>query len=502
MIRLQRMSRVRVSFALGVTALAFVAAGCGGTPQPTALDRLHPCKSEEGPTDAYCGTLSVFENRDAKQGRKIDLKIVVLPALGNDTKSDPFFFLAGGPGQGAAEMARQLRDLFRRVQTSRDIVLVDQRGTGKSHPLTCTDNMDRLTALGEPEIAGIERIKKCLAGYDADPRMYLTTIAMDDLNEVRTYLGYNKINIYGGSYGTRAALVYLRRHEPTVRSVILDGVAPTDMRLPLFFARDAQRALDLLLAHCEADQPCRTAYPNLAQRLRTLLERLEKEPVTVKLVHPRTGIAEDVPIRASFVVGSIFGALYAPIASSLIPALIERAERHDFQGMLALSMLNEMAGDNMAVGMQMSVLCAEDHPRITPEDAARESGNTVFRSHLIETRMKVCAFWPKGDVLPDYYKPVTSSVPVLVLSGELDPVTPPSWGELAAKTLTNSRHLIAPGTGHGVLTTACGPRLLQEFLESASPQSVNDSCLKGLKRPPFFLTPSGPDPLAASGGGS
>jgi pimeloyl-ACP methyl ester carboxylesterase len=481
-------------------AAAFIVCmlGCARA-EPSAIDRLHPCSGDDGPTDAYCGTLTVFENRESKQGRKIDLRIVVLPALSRVAKPDPVFFLAGGPGQGAAQMARGLRDIFRRVQAERDIVLVDQRGTGKSNPLICTSDSDRLTDINEPDQTGLERLRKCMQEYDADLTQYTTQIAMDDLDDVRAHLGYGKINIYGGSYGTRAGLVYLRQHEANVRSLVIDGVAPPDMRLPLFFARDAQRALDLLMADCEKDEPCRARYPQLAQRVRGLLQRLEKEPVSTRLVHPRSGLADNVTVNAGLVAGTLFGALYSPLAASLIPELVARAERNDFQGMLALAMINSGLVDNMALGMQLSVLCAEDFPRIKPEDAERESSGTMFGRHLLETRMKACQFWPRGTVPANYYEPVQSSVPTLVLSGELDPVTPPAWGEIAAKTLANSKHLIAPGTGHGVVTTACGVRLIREFYDRGSAAGLDESCLRALKRPPFFLTPAGPDPARVTG---
>lgn len=474
-------------------------AACDQSRPASAIDRLHPCATTEGPTDAYCGTLKVFEDRDSRQGRTLDLKIVVLPALGSDAKPDPLFFLAGGPGQGAAEMARPLRDLFRRVQADRDIVLVDQRGTGKSHPLECKAADESLAALNEPDQLGLDRLKKCLAGYDADPRLYTTPIAMDDLNEVREFLGYDKINLYGGSYGTRAALVYLRQHEPTVRSVVIDGVAPTDMRLPLFFARDAQRALDKLMADCDADDACRTLYPNLAQRTRAVLSRLDANPPTVRLTHPRTGVSEDVTVKASLVVNIFAQALYMPLTASLIPELVKRAETNDFQALLALAFVGAGGTDNMAAGMQLSVICAEDYPRITPEEVEKASAGTIFARHLLASRLQACEFWPKGNVDAAYYEPVKSSVPVLVLSGDLDPVTPPSWGESVLPHLSNAQHIVVPGTGHGAISTGCGMRIVHSFINSASPRSVDTGCLTALKRPPFFVTPAGPDPAGGQG---
>jgi pimeloyl-ACP methyl ester carboxylesterase len=480
-------------------ALGLVVTACSQTNTLTAIDRLQPCTTTDGPVDAYCGTLAVHENRETRQGRMIDLKIILLPALGNQPEPDPLFFLAGGPGQGAAEMARPLRELFRRVQADRDIVLVDQRGTGKSNPLDCRSDEDSLAALNEPVEAAMARLRKCAEGLDADLRLYTTPIAMDDLNDVREYLGYDRINIYGGSYGTRAALVYLRRHEPTVRTVILDGVAPPDMRLPLFMARDGQRALDRLLADCEADDACRTKYPALATRLRALVTALDEAPVNVRLTHPRTGVAEDVDVDGEFVVNVLFGALYSPLSSTLLPELIARAERRDFQGLLALAMANEGAARNMAMGMQLSVVCAEDFPRITADQIDREATHTVFGKHLLTTRLRACEFWPKGDVAPAYYEPVTANVPVLVLSGDLDPVTPPEWGESVLPHLPNSRHIVLPATGHGAITTGCGMRILRAFLNTAAFAELDTECLKVLKRPPFFLTPAGPDPGGSRG---
>lgn len=473
--------------------MLLLAAGCAER-QQAALDRLHPCTSDEGPTDAYCGTLRVFENRDTRQGRELDLKIVVLPALGSDAQPDPLFFLAGGPGQGAATMARQIRDVFRRVQADRDVVFVDQRGTGKSNPLNCTSEDDSLQRLTEPDEVALARLRTCLDGYDADPRMYTTPIAMGDLDDVREHLGYQRINLYGGSYGTRAALVYLRRHEANVRAVVLDGVAPTNMRLPLFFGRDVARALDQLIADCDADAACHAQYPDLAGRTPLLLTRLEQAPVRVRLTHPRTGSNEEVTVDAELVANALASALYSPLSGSLIPELIARAESNDFQGLLALVSTNEPAGENMSAGMHLSVVCAEDYPRISADDARRESAESVFAGHLLASRLKACELWPRGTLPESYYEPVVSSVPVLVLSGNLDPVTPPTWGDEVTKHLKNARHIVFPGTGHGAIGTGCGMRIVSDFIARGSLEGLDTRCVDALRRPPFFLTPAGPDP--------
>jgi pimeloyl-ACP methyl ester carboxylesterase len=485
------MSGVRRLLVLAALTLA----GCAQSTPTSAIDRLKPCTGDDAPTDAYCGTVRVFENRATKQGRQIDLNVVVLPALSPDSQPDPVFFLAGGPGQGATKLARVVREMFRRLQTNRDIVLVDQRGTGKSNPLECQVDDDSLKAFNEPEAVGLERLKKCMSGYDADLSLYTTTIAMDDLDDVRAYLGYERINIYGGSYGTRAGLVYMRQHGDRVRAAVLDGVAPTNMRLPLFFARDVQRALDLLVRDCENDEPCRKAHPNLGQRIRDLMARLRRDPPLVKVTHPRTGETGEIRLEARLVANVMAMTLYSPLASALIPAVVARAEQNDFQGMLALASMGDAGEPNMSVGMQLSVICAEDAPRVTAEDAVKESEGTLFGEYVMRNQRLACEFWPRGRVEPAFYEPITSNIPTLVLSGELDPVTPPVWGEQIAKTLPASTHIVLPGTGHTAGGTGCGIRIIRNFIEKGTTEGLDTSCVALVRRPPFFVSPAGPDPM-------
>jgi len=474
--------------------LTLVAGACNAAESHRSLDRLHPCQSSEGPTDALCGTVTVFENRHTAIGRQIRLWVVVLPSLASTASDDPLFFLAGGPGQAAAQLASQIRGAFRQVQRTRDIVLVDQRGTGKSNPLNCRSGASSLREMTEGSAAALARLRRCLDGYDADVRLYTTDIAMDDLDDVRAVLGYDRINLYGGSYGTRAALVYVRQHGEHVRSIVLDGVAPTDMRLPLFTARDAQHALDKALADCEAESACNGTFPAMASRIRNLITSLDRHPRHVRIVHPRTGIAEDVDVDARLVSSVIFNALYSPLTASIVPALVDRAEKDDYQGLFALALAGEGAGEDMSIGMQLSVLCSEDASRVSPEELAHQTSKSVFGSHLIGSQLEACAIWPRGTVHDDYYRPVISDVPALVLSGEVDPVTPPVWGESVVKHLSHGKHLIMPSTGHGVVMTPCGNRIVSDFIKRGSVDGLETDCVGDVRRPPFFLTPAGPDP--------
>ncbi|HEU4692522.1 MAG TPA: alpha/beta hydrolase [Vicinamibacterales bacterium] len=414
--------------------------------------------------------------------------------MASTPSSDPLFFLAGGPGQSAARLASQIRLMFRPVQRTRDIVLVDQRGTGKSNPLNCRSSANSLRELTQGSDVALARLRRCLEGYNADVRLYTTDIAMDDLDDVRAYLGYDRINLYGGSYGTRAALVYLRQHGQHVRSVVLDGVAPTDMRLPLFTARDAQLALDNALVDCDAEPACRRAFPEMGTRIRRLIASLDHSPRRVRIVHPRTGLAEDVTVDARLVSSVIFGALYSPLTASVVPALVDRAEQNDFQGLFALALATEDAGENMSIGMQLSVLCTEDASQVSASELHQETSTSVFGGHLIGSQLEACGMWPKGKVDADYYRPVVSDVPVLVLSGEVDPVTPPGWGDSVVKHLSRGLHIVVPSTGHGVVATPCGNRLVSDFIDEGSTEALDTGCVAAVRRPPFFVTPAGPDP--------
>jgi pimeloyl-ACP methyl ester carboxylesterase len=484
-----------LSRALIAVLAIFILSGCSQSQAVQAIDKLKPCTGYDTPVDAYCGTLKVYENRATKQGRQIDLNIVVLPALRADSQPDPLFFLAGGPGQGAAKLAKVVREIFRRVQTDRDIVLVDQRGTGKSNPLDCNNEDDSLQAFMQTNEQVIEQLKICQAKYDADLTLYTTPIAMDDLDDVRAFLGYDKINVYGGSYGTRAALVYIRQHGERVRAAILDGVAPPDMRLPLYFPRDTQRAFELLAKDCAGDAACNKAYPNLLERMKTLIDRLEKSPPTVKVTHPRTGETADVRIDARLLANVIVMALYSPVMTALVPAIVVAAENNDFQSMLALATMSGGTEEpNLSIGMQLSVICAEDAPKNTADDLQKGSESTLFGKYVMSIQQQACTFWPRGKVDDSFYEPVTSAIPTLVLSGEVDPVTPPSWGEQVASTLSNSRHVVIAGTGHTAGGTGCGQRIMRSFIEKGSLDGLDTTCTEKIKRPAFFLSPAGPDP--------
>jgi pimeloyl-ACP methyl ester carboxylesterase len=491
---------------LGLGALAALAlAGCtrpptgsDGSADARGLERkmaLKPCRLDGVAAQTLCGTLEVFEDRQAKQGRKLPLRVVVVPALASQPKEDPLFFLAGGPGQAASRT--RILPALERIRRQRDIVFVDQRGTGDSHPLDCEAlNPSRVSLAARFEDReDADVIPQCRKGWDADERLYTTSIAMDDLDDVRAALGYAKVNLWGVSYGTRAALVYMRQHPEHVRTAILDGVAPMGQYLPLYAARDGQRALDLLLEACVKDTVCATAYPDLRARTEALLARLSAEPAKVRVKHPRTGVPEDFVLTRRVFLSELFSLLYSPDVASLVPLMLDRATKEDWTPFVALALgLTDEVARTTSRGLFMAVVCAEDAPFFTAEDAEREAKGTWFGSRMALDVKKACEQWPKSQVPPSFREPVTSDIPTLLLSGELDPVTPPAWGEEAKRTLSKSLHVVVPGLGHNTVGADCARTLMAEVLAQGSVEGLTPDCGAGLKRPPFFTSFAGPVP--------
>jgi pimeloyl-ACP methyl ester carboxylesterase len=481
---------------------ALFLAGCAA-PAPTPVPgestlALEDCHlSAEGVSDrlaAECGVLAVPENPADPAGQQIELRVAVLRARGRNPAPDPLFFLTGGPGQAATESYLQLSGGFAEVNRQRDIVLVDQRGTGQSNPLDCPLAEDPLAVDTLEEVAAAAA--ECAAGLDADPRLYTTAIAMDDLDRVRAALGYEQINLYGVSYGTRAALAYLRQYPDRVRAVILDGVVPPEEALGLDVARDAQRALDLMFERCAADLDCAAAFPDLRADFAALAARLDAAPVPVTVADPLTG----EPLSFDYTYDSFASTVrllsYAPETVSLLPLLIHTAQaRGDLSLLAAQSLLvGGQLADSISQGMGYSVLCAEDAPRLDAAQAEALNAGTYLRDAQTDQIAAVCAAWPRGETPPAFAAPVTASAPVLILSGEADPVTPPENGAQVAAALPNSLHLVAPGQGHNVILRGCLPRLAAGFVATAGFDGLDTACVAEIVPMPFFVDFTGPTP--------
>jgi len=433
------------------------------------------------------GTYTVYEDRDAQAGRTIDLEVFVLAATGPNPRPDPIFYLVGGPGQAATGTFRRMIGSW--MNEDRDIVLVSQRGTGRSNGLDCDvvgndENLQSyLEVLFRPGL--FEQCRDQLARR-ADLTKYTTPIAMDDLNEVRAALGYGRINLVGGSYGTRAALVYLRRHPETVRSAILMGVAPVSFTNPLYHAREGQRALDMIFADCAADPDCHAAFGDLTREFEDVLERLNDAPAEVTVRNPVTGEPVSLTLSRDAFAEALRLIMYYD--NTDVPLLIHRAFEGDYDAIANRGLTSNRAIRNMlAFGMLMCVTCSEDIPRIDLDDIPRLTDGTFLGNGRVRRQMEVCEIWPRGDVPADYAEPVSVDVPVLLLSGEYDPVTPPRWGEQAARHLPRSRHVVVPTT-HS-FGSSCIDQIMRNVLDRGSVEGLDTSCVEHMSRPRFKVPP-------------
>jgi len=440
--------------------------------------------------DAMCGTLRVPEDRATKAGRTIDLSIAVLRATGRKAAPDALFLLAGGPGQSAQEVYPQLADAFVRINLTHDIVLVDQRGTGHSNALTCADEELAAASVDQAEMAALATKCEGELSKRADLRQYTTAIAMDDLDDVRAALGYDTIDLYGASYGTRAALVYLRRHEAHVRAVVVDGVAPPDWTLAALFGRDGQRTLDRVFARCAADPSCDRAFPDLGASLQKLLGAHDK-PTSVTLSHPVTAAPITVQVsRAS----TLHALSYESETAALLPLLVHTASvTGDLRPLAAQSLI---LSDAMKIdlGMHLAVVCNEDVPYFDIAKIAADNKGSYLGDAPALRYVDACKAWPRANVTPEDRAPVSSDVPVLLLSGEIDPVTPPSNASLAARTLRHSLEVTVPGEGHGALQRSCTRRIVSDFVERASVTGLSTDCLKDTRPTALFTSSAGPQP--------
>lgn len=447
--------------------------------------------------EAQCATLPVAEDPARPDGRKVDLNIAWLPATNEGgATDDPVFFLAGGPGQSAVEVWPAIDGAFREVRKSRHLILVDQRGTGASNPLSCKDDEGR-NAYGDEqapgEAAAIEFARRCAASLKADPRFYTTTDAVRDLDSVRAALGAEKINVVGASYGTRVAQQYAMRHPQHTRSVLIDGVVPNELALGSEHARNLDTALALQFQRCQATPACRDKFGgDLREQLRSLMARLAAAPVQTEYRDPSTGELATGQVTPGTVASITRMYSYYPQGAALLPLVLNEANQGRYGSLMSLAkVLETQMGDQFMHGMQLSVICAEDADLLqsNPDD-----GDTVLGSTLGDYLKVQCSAWPTGKRPADFHTPWASDLPALLLSGELDPVTPPRYGEQIVRNLPNGRHLVLKGQGHGTFSIGCMPKLLARFLESADAKGLDAKCLDSLDYVPPFTSFNGWEP--------
>jgi pimeloyl-ACP methyl ester carboxylesterase len=464
-----------------------------GASAPT-VSGTQACRIEGLPNELQCGVIQRPLDPARPDGVKIGVHYLVVPAMARNKQPDPVLLLAGGPGQSAIGVAPALLPRLTRLNYRRDLVFIDQRGTGKSAPLQCEDDSKLPVAQALDPVAQASRLDQCRTALmrlpHGDLRFYTTTIAMQDFEAVRQQLGAPRWNLIGASYGTRAALEYMRQFPDKVRRMVLDGVAPPDMVLPASFSTDGQAALDASLLACEQEPACAAQYPHLRQQWAALLQRL---PRAVSVNHPVTGLPERFTLTRDLLLRSVRPPLYVPTLTAALPSAIDAASQGRFEGLVGLgSAMTPRKGVRVAMGMHFSVVCAEDVPRLA--DAVDKPG-ADFGSADAAFYARACQNWPRGAVPADFYTVPATRSPVLVLSGGADPATPPRHGErvalaLGAQDKSLVQHIVVPQAGHGVAGLGCMTEVLFRFIDAkqnsaALPQDA--ACATRIPRPGVFV---------------
>jgi pimeloyl-ACP methyl ester carboxylesterase len=440
---------------------------------------------------AECGELSVKESPADPASADITLSILRLPAISPLASADPLFLIQGGPGGSSIEMANQLHGFFADVRKNRDLIFVDQRGTGKSNPLYCDQLSaeDQLLSEQEQTEKYLGLLKECAEKYKDNASFYTTPYAAQDLDTVRAALGYKQVNLWGGSYGTRVALEYARRYPQHTRVMVLDGVAPVAIALPKYFSRDTLAALETVNSECAAQADCAKEFGNLMQKANLVFQRLQarSEALVISYEHPRNQQIETLLLTPRNFSSLLFMSLYSRDLTVLLPRAISHAEKEDYRLLAALSALanEQMQRMNIMEGMRYSVICNEDWPQLSADEIVQSEA--FLGLNFVKDMQAICEFWPKAELPEDYWQPVKSDVPALLLSGKLDPVTPEFWAKAVAEHLPNASLLTAQGGNHSISIEGCVPQLIAQFIERGAMESINTECVCYIKPLPLVL---------------
>jgi pimeloyl-ACP methyl ester carboxylesterase len=462
---------------------------------------LEECRISAGPghpgIKARCGTMLRPENPADPESAGIEVRVAVVAALNLTPETDPIVPIAGGPGQGAIEFYSSVSSAFEALRRNRDILLVDQRGTGESSRMDCVIEDDAILFEDQYSLEDtVKFIDECLEELPHDPRYFTTSVAVTDLEAARVALGYTSLNLYGVSYGSRVAQHFARRYPESTRTVIIDGVVPPQISLGPEIATESQRAVDTILARCAADTACSESFPDIEATFARVVAELRESPVQVLVPHPNTGRIEEVAFGSGQLAGAVRLLAYNPNTIALLPLMIHEAGEGNFVPLTSQFMLTAVAmSDSLALGMHNSVMCTEDIPFFDPASIDHEAIEASYMgSFQLDTLDAICASWPAGPIDPDFKVPLATDIPFLLLSGDADPITPPRYAEMAAVDLTNAAHLIGKHQGHGQLVVGCMDRLIADFVASADPASIDGTCMERSFVMPFFIGFSGPSP--------
>ena len=476
---------------LAPIGVALLAAACS-TARTEPAERtwpawLSPCVVTGLEGDARCGTVSVAESPQAPDGRRIAIRVVVVPARSPQPAADPMLLLAGGPGQGAADLAAAMAQRGDLLRDERDLVLIDQRGTGSSNGLQCSTR-PAAALMGQIfEAAHLAACREELAAR-ADLTRYTTSAAAEDYPIALDALGYRQVNVWGVSYGTRVGLELTRRYPDRVRTLLVEGVVPPSFTWPKHGAADFQAALDALVEDCAADASCARAFPRFRDEIATAFARLKARRVTVEVYDPATRRTEHVLFGVTDLAYSTRGLLYGN-ESLALPQLFHDAAQGRYEGFAQAYVTRARTLERqIARGVHLGVYCAEDLPFVNWSRAYERASDTLMATYLIDQYHGACDVWPGASIPASFREPVTTSVPVLAMAGRRDPVTPPRTAEAIAKTLPRSRALIWRNGAHGtdgLVSPNCRAGIIREFVASADPHALDVSCMSRDPALPF-----------------
>ena len=453
-------------------------------PQPAAASpTLVDCTLPGYSGSARCGELQVPENPDRPQGRQIAIGIAVLPATGGAALLDPIVPLFGGPGEEVIAHAGHLAGQYAALREKRDILLVDQRGAGRSGAMRCRFFDRDAPAVSLRHFLPPEAVATCARqlGAQADLTQYTYLQFAHDLESVRKALGYSQLNVHAGSYGTRAAQVFMREYPGSVRSAVLASVVPPDFVTPLTMAKASQAQFESTFTACEADAACRAAYPELRKEFDAILARLEAGTVLASIPG-----AADAPLRRGRVVEWLRAKLYRPATAAEVPRLIHDAYAGDWtpisEGILAQA---QGVDREYALGLWLSITCSEDLAFLREEDVAPASEGTFLRDYRVREQQAACRHWPKAQLPADYREPLRTDIPTMFISGDRDAATPLSFTAHVAPGFSNRVEIVARGQGH-TEWNGCVAERFRQFIESGKAGGIDPVC-PAMPRPPFRL---------------
>lgn len=460
--------------------------GCATAPSAvTPRIELATCSRPWTQEPLRCGSYDVFEDRGHK-GRKLRLDLIVIPAKNGHPAKDPIFWFTGGPGQTATQTPWLTNSW---MHDEHDIVMLDERGTSAANALDCrTPGTDENLQgyLVQPYTAEIARACVKDLSAVADLSQYSTAASVEDVDEVRRALDYDRINVVGASFGTYAALMYMRAHPDAVRSAVFYSVVIHANRVPLFHSAAAQRALDRIESQCEQDTACHATYPEFRAEFAAILAKVRAAPVATTVPHPVSKASTPITLNEPAFVDAIRVLLYSAESAHELPGLVHQAFLGDFAP-IATAGFNASYGfyPDMRLGLSLAITCSEFTARIDPDEIDRAAKGSFLGTWRVRGQYEACREWPRTHLPAGFLDPFTSNVPTLIISGDSDPVIPPEWGEAAKAFLPNAIHAVVPG-GH-VPYNECSEHIAAAVVRAGSTQGVDIACLRGQRPPPFKL---------------